>query len=220
MPSQDSSNLNAAQNDSWTSENFWLDLPVKGQPETKEEDDGLRKSLDRFYEMFGRPQPASGDPLSTSVCQCLSQKINELKGQENQKYALRSFQMARIILNQDGCSVLRRHSRDAHFYASGEGSVSLEDEKPIPGLSKEVLHFLLQQNIANVKNEKKTNVRRPAKSSGSVQLSQTLLSSPGENPFPYASENSIFRSKFTFTERTRASDPSESPFGVNDSVAK
>ncbi|XP_004433832.1 PREDICTED: uncharacterized protein C20orf196 homolog isoform X1 [Ceratotherium simum simum] len=143
----DSSNLNAAQNDSWTSENFWLDLPVKGQPETKEEDDGLRKSLDRFYEMFGRPQPASGDPLSTSVCQCLSQKINELKGQENQKYALRSFQMARIILNQDGCSVLRRHSRDAHFYASGEGSVSLEDEKPIPGLSKEVLHFLLQQNV-------------------------------------------------------------------------
>ncbi|XP_014645574.1 PREDICTED: uncharacterized protein C20orf196 homolog isoform X2 [Ceratotherium simum simum] len=138
----DSSNLNAAQNDSWTSENFWLDLPVKGQPETKEEDDGLRKSLDRFYEMFGRPQPASGDPLSTSVCQCLSQKINELKGQENQK------------------------------------------------------------------------------SSGSVQLSQTLLSSPGENPFPYASENSVFMSKFTFTERTRASDPSESPFGVNDSVAK
>ncbi|XP_036101538.1 shieldin complex subunit 1 isoform X2 [Molossus molossus] len=81
----DSSNVNTTQNDSWTSENFWLDPSVKSQPETKTEEDGLRKSLDTFYEMFGRPQPASGDALSTSVCRCLSQKINELKDQENQK---------------------------------------------------------------------------------------------------------------------------------------
>ncbi|XP_001496174.1 shieldin complex subunit 1 isoform X1 [Equus przewalskii] len=143
----DSSNFHTAQDDSWTSENFWLDPSVKGQLETKEEDDGLRQSLDRFYEMFSHPQPAFGNPLSASVSQCLSQKINELKGQENQRYALRSFQMARVILNRDGCSVLRKHSRDAHFYAPGEGSMSLEDEKPTPGLSKDVLHFLLQQNV-------------------------------------------------------------------------
>lgn len=130
----DSSNFHTAQDDSWTSENFWLDPSVKGQLETKEEDDGLRQSLDRFYEMFSHPQPAFGNPLSASVSQCLSQKINELKGQENQRYALRSFQMARVILNRDGCSVLRKHSRDAHFYAPGEGSMSLEDEKPTPGL--------------------------------------------------------------------------------------
>uniref|UniRef100_K9IHN9 Shieldin complex subunit 1 C-terminal domain-containing protein n=1 Tax=Desmodus rotundus TaxID=9430 RepID=K9IHN9_DESRO len=141
------SNLNTTQSDSWTSENSWLDPSAKGQPETNAEDDGLRKSLDSFYEMFGHPQPASGNPLSTSVCQCLSQKINELKGQENQKYALRSFQMARVILNRDGCSVLQRHSRDARFYPLDEESVSLEDEKPTPGLSKDIIHFLLQQNV-------------------------------------------------------------------------
>ncbi|XP_016067535.1 PREDICTED: uncharacterized protein C20orf196 homolog isoform X2 [Miniopterus natalensis] len=81
----DSSHLNATQNDSWTSENFWFDPSVKDQPDTETEDDGLRKSLDRFYEMFGHPQPASGNTLSTSVLQCLSQKINELKGQESQR---------------------------------------------------------------------------------------------------------------------------------------
>ncbi|XP_008537286.1 shieldin complex subunit 1 isoform X3 [Equus asinus] len=81
----DSSNFHTAQDDSWTSENFWLDPSVKGQLETKEEDDGLRQSLDRFYEMFSHPQPAFGNPLSASVSQCLSQKINELKGQENQR---------------------------------------------------------------------------------------------------------------------------------------
>ncbi|KAI5277787.1 shieldin complex subunit 1 isoform X1 [Manis pentadactyla] len=143
----DTSNLNTEQNDSWTSENFWLDPSMKGHPETKTEDDGLRKSLDRFYEMYGHPQPASGNPLCASVCQCLSQKINELEGQESQKYALRSFQMARVLFNRDGCSVLQRHSRDAHFYPPEEGSVSLDDEKPTPGLSKDVIHFLLQQNV-------------------------------------------------------------------------
>nr|XP_035951724.1 shieldin complex subunit 1 [Halichoerus grypus] len=144
---QDTSHLNSEQNDSWTSENFWLDPGVKGQTETKAEDDGLRKSLDRFYEMFGHPQPAARNPLSASVCQCLSQKINELKGQENQKYALRSFQMAQVIFNRDGCSVLRRHSKDTHFYPRGEGGVSLDDEKPTPGLSKDIIRFLLQQKV-------------------------------------------------------------------------
>ncbi|XP_015452758.1 uncharacterized protein C20orf196 homolog [Pteropus alecto] len=142
----DTSNLNTAQNDSWHSENFWLSPSVKGQPETKTEDDELRKSLDKFYEMFGHPQPASGNLLSASVCQCLSQKIDELKGQESQKYVLRSFQMARVIFNRDGCSVLQRHSRDTHFYPL-ERSVSLDNETPTPGLSKDIINFLLQQNV-------------------------------------------------------------------------
>lgn len=143
----DPRNLNTEQNDSGTSENFWLDPCVKGQMETTAEDDGLRKSLDRFYEMFGHPQPAARNPLSALVCRCLSQKVNELKGQESQKYALRSFQMAQVIFNQDGCSALQRHSKNAHFYPQGEGSVSLDDEKPTPGLSKDVIRFLLQQNV-------------------------------------------------------------------------
>ncbi|XP_069351758.1 shieldin complex subunit 1 [Eulemur rufifrons] len=147
----DSNNLNIEQNDSWAFENFWLDPSVRGQSETKEEDDGLRKSLDRFYETFGHLQPASasgrGNPLSASVCQCLSQKISQLTGQESQVYALRSFQMARVIFNLDGCSVLRRHSRDTRFYPLEEGSLSLDDEEPIPGLSKDIINFLLQQNV-------------------------------------------------------------------------
>ncbi|KAL0595424.1 Shieldin complex subunit 1 [Plecturocebus cupreus] len=146
----DTSNLNTEQNNSWASENFWLDPAVKGQSE-KEEDDGLRKSLDRFYEMFGHPQPGSANPLSASVCKCLSQNITQLRDQESQRYVLRSFQMARIIFNWDGCSILQRHSRDTHFYPLEEGSTSLDDEKPKPGLSKDIINFLLQQNIANVK---------------------------------------------------------------------
>ncbi|ELV13419.1 hypothetical protein TREES_T100004639 [Tupaia chinensis] len=143
----DTKSQNTEQNASWTFENFCLDPSVKSELETKEEDEELRKSLDRFYETFGHPQPVSRNSLSASVCQCLTQKITELRGQESQKYTLRCFQMARVIFNRDGCSALQRHSRDVRFYPLGEGSASLDDEKPTPGLSKDVVHFLLQKNV-------------------------------------------------------------------------
>jgi hypothetical protein len=143
----DSRSLNSEQKKLWTSEDFWLEPSVKSQLETKEEDAELRKSLDRFYEMFGCPQPASGSSLSASVCRCLSQKITELKDRESHMYTLRTFQMAQVIFNRDGYSVLQRHSRDTHFYPQEEASASLDNEKPTPGLSKDVICFILKQSM-------------------------------------------------------------------------
>ncbi|XP_011238101.1 shieldin complex subunit 1 isoform X2 [Mus musculus] len=143
----DSNSLNTEQKGSWDSENFWLDPSSKGQLETNEEEDGLRKSLDRFYEAFAHPLPGSGDPLSASVCQCLSQTISELEGQESQRYALRSFQMAQVIFSRDGCSILQRHSRDTRFYPLEQEGSSVDDEEPTPGLSREVIRFLLEQTV-------------------------------------------------------------------------
>ncbi|XP_048204788.1 shieldin complex subunit 1 isoform X2 [Perognathus longimembris pacificus] len=139
--------LNSEQKDSWTSENLWPDPSLKGQAETNEEDAGLRKSLDRFYDVFGHLQLASGNPRSASVCQCLSEKITELKGQESQKYTLRCFQMAQVILNQDGCSILQKHSKHTHFYPLGAADASLDDEEPTPGLSKDIIRYLLKQSV-------------------------------------------------------------------------
>ncbi|XP_076426816.1 shieldin complex subunit 1 isoform X2 [Peromyscus maniculatus bairdii] len=144
---KDSSSLNTEQKGSWDSENFWLDPSVKGQLETGEEEGGLRKSLDSFYEAFAYPLPGSGDQLSAPVCQCLSQTISELEGQESQKYALRSFQVARVVFTRDGCSILRRHSRETRFYPLEQEGSSVEEEEPTPGLSREVIHFLLKQTI-------------------------------------------------------------------------
>ncbi|XP_028734463.2 shieldin complex subunit 1 [Peromyscus leucopus] len=143
----DSSSLNTEQKGSWDSENFRLDPSVKGQLETGEEEGGLRKSLDSFYEAFAHPLPGSGDQLSAPACQCLSQTISELEGQESQKYAVRSFQMARVIFTRDGCSILRRHSRETRFYPLEQEGSSVEEEEPTPGLSREVIHFLLKQTI-------------------------------------------------------------------------
>lgn len=143
----DTCNLNTESKDSWASENYSVDAFVKSQSEAEEEDEGLRKSLDVFYEAFGRPQSASRNPLSVRVCQCLTQKITELGAQESRAYTLRTFQMARVILSRDGCSVLQRHSKDTCFYPLEQTGASLEDEKPVPGLSADVIRFLLQQKV-------------------------------------------------------------------------
>lgn len=143
----DSNSLNTEQKGSWDSEKFWLDPSSKGQLETNEEEDGLRKSLDRFYEAFAHPLPGSGDPLSASVSQSLSRTISELEGQESQRYALRSFQMAQVIFNRDGCSILQQHSRETRFYPLEQEGSSVDDEEPTPGLSREVIRFLLEQTV-------------------------------------------------------------------------
>ncbi|XP_036605852.1 shieldin complex subunit 1 [Trichosurus vulpecula] len=141
----EASNLNSGQNDPGTSENFWLNHSMANQPETME-DGGLRKSLDHFYEVYGQTLPPPRDGLSKAVSHRLSQKITELTSQETQKYALRSFQMAQVILNRDGYSVIQNHSKDVHFYPLEEGNASLDKEKPTPGLSKDVISFLLKEN--------------------------------------------------------------------------
>lgn len=143
----DGSSLNTELKDSWDSETSWLHPSVEGQLETHPEDDELRKSLDRFYEAFAHPLPGSGDQLSAPVCRCLSQTISELEGQESQQYALRSFQMARVIFNRYGCSILQRHSRETRFYPLEQGGSSVDDDEPTPGLSREIIRFLLEQTI-------------------------------------------------------------------------
>ncbi|XP_043836388.1 shieldin complex subunit 1 [Dromiciops gliroides] len=144
-PDSEASNLNSGQNARGTSEDFWLNHSMENQPETME-DDELRKSLDHFYEVYGQTLPPPGDALSVAASHRLSQKITELTSQESQKYALRSFQMAQVILNRDGYSVIQNHSKDVHFYPLEEGNASLDEEKPTPGLSKDVISFLLKNN--------------------------------------------------------------------------
>ncbi|XP_056679476.1 shieldin complex subunit 1 [Monodelphis domestica] len=141
----EASNLNSEQNDAGTSEDFWLNHSMANQPEPVK-DDGLRKSLDHFYEVYGQALPPPEDALSTAVSRRLSQKITELSSQESQKYALHSFQMAQVILNRDGYSVIQSHCKDVHFYPLEEGNASQDTQKPTPGLSTDVISFLLKES--------------------------------------------------------------------------
>lgn len=111
------------------------------------EDTSIRKSLDSFYETCCQQQPSKEDPKYNAASERLALKIQEVANKDGRKYALRSLYMAQMVLNRDGCQVFPDHSSKACFSAPANGEVALEKGKRTPGLSDDVLQFLLKQNV-------------------------------------------------------------------------
>ncbi|XP_076191065.1 shieldin complex subunit 1 isoform X2 [Aptenodytes patagonicus] len=109
------------------------------------EDTSVRKCLDGFYKMHCKKRPDRMDPTYEAASQCLSQKISELANRDGTKYASRCLQMAQVVLNRDGCKIFPNHPTTACFSKPAEGEVVLEDRKRTPGLSDDVLRFLLKE---------------------------------------------------------------------------
>ncbi|KFQ38162.1 Uncharacterized protein C20orf196, partial [Mesitornis unicolor] len=109
------------------------------------EDTSIRKSLDDFYKMYCKKRPDRTDPTYEAASQCLSQRVSELANQDGTKYASRCLQMAQVVLNRDGCKIFPNNPPAACFSKTAEGEVVLEDRKITPGLSDDVLEFLLKQ---------------------------------------------------------------------------
>lgn len=106
----------------------------------------IRNSLDIFYDEYCQKKPADGDQYSKSVLDFLSSRISDLKDGNANKYGLRSFQMAHIILNRDGCDVFKRSSKTANFSPLAIPVMPFESENITPGLSKHVLTVLLKEH--------------------------------------------------------------------------
>ncbi|KAM6082966.1 shieldin complex subunit 1 isoform 2-T5 [Chlamydotis macqueenii] len=109
------------------------------------EDTSIRKSLDGFYKMYCKKRPDRMDPTYEAASRCLSQKISELADRDGTRYASRCLQMAQVILNRDGCKVFPNHPTTACFSKPAEEEVLLGDIKRTPGLSDDVLQFLLKE---------------------------------------------------------------------------
>ncbi|NXF78884.1 SHLD1 protein, partial [Sclerurus mexicanus] len=111
-------------------------------------DPSIRKSLDDFYKMYCTKQSEGTDPTYEAASRCLSQKISELANRDGTKYASRCLQMAQLVLNRDGCKIFPNYPPSACFSKPAEGEVSLEDRRRTPGLSDDILQFLLKQTQA------------------------------------------------------------------------
>ncbi|NXY08329.1 SHLD1 protein, partial [Pteruthius melanotis] len=112
------------------------------------EDPSIRDSLDGFYKMYCRKQPERKDPTYEAASRCLSQKISELEQKDGTKYVSRCLQMAQLVLNRDGCKIFPNHPSSACFSKPTEGEVLLENRTRTPGLSDDILQFLLKQTQA------------------------------------------------------------------------
>lgn len=112
------------------------------------EDPSIRDSLDDFYKMYCRKQPERKDLTYEAASRCLSQKISELEQKDGTKYVSRCLQMAQLVLNRDGCKIFPNHPPSACFSKPAEGEVMLESSRRTPGLSDDILQFLLKQTRA------------------------------------------------------------------------
>ncbi|NWT59070.1 SHLD1 protein, partial [Erythrocercus mccallii] len=108
-------------------------------------DPSIRDTLDDFYKMYCRKQPERKDPTYEAASRCLSQKISELEQKDGTKYASRCLQMAQLVLNRDGCKIFPNHPPSACFSKAAEGEALLENRRRTPGLSDDILQFLLKQ---------------------------------------------------------------------------
>ncbi|KAM8945443.1 shieldin complex subunit 1 [Pelodytes ibericus] len=104
-------------------------------------DSQILTTLDSFYEL-SCPKQCSKE--ENTITDQLSAKISDLHT-KNHIYALRSFQMAKIILNRDGTKVLPNCTKDLAF-SSSEGAESMMNTKPIPGISEDVISFIINSN--------------------------------------------------------------------------
>ncbi|XP_069624935.1 shieldin complex subunit 1 [Ranitomeya imitator] len=87
----------------------------------------IRSSLDAFY------QQSSWRVKNDSLSHRFSEKLSHLSKKQH-FYALRSFQLGKIVLNQEGEKVLQNYSR--------EESKNID---PVPGLSKDVARFIMDE---------------------------------------------------------------------------
>ncbi|XP_040285703.1 shieldin complex subunit 1-like [Bufo bufo] len=105
------------------------------QVESKQglDDVQIQASLDAFYEQ------SSWRGKHDTFSDQLSEKISDLSRKQH-LYALRSFQLGKIVLNQEGEKVLQSRSSENVF--SRENT---KNGEPVPGLSKDVVRFILDQ---------------------------------------------------------------------------
>ncbi|XP_044300089.1 shieldin complex subunit 1 isoform X3 [Varanus komodoensis] len=113
----------------------------------KYEEPSIEKSLEVFYGTCCQKKPSGGSPAYEAASQSVSAKIADLTDQEGMAYALKSLQIAQMVLNRDADKILPQHFSSTCFSTSTKTSISLEETKQMPGLSDEILQFILKGNL-------------------------------------------------------------------------
>nr|XP_060642104.1 shieldin complex subunit 1 [Anolis sagrei ordinatus]XP_060642112.1 shieldin complex subunit 1 [Anolis sagrei ordinatus] len=139
--------MKAAATNCVNSEQFHnSELPLSWTYEQKgEEEAAIRKSLDTFYGTCCQRTPFGGSPAFEAASQSVSTKITDLAGKEGTEYMLKSLRVAQMVLNREREKMFPQHSSDTCFSTATKAGLGLEEAKDVPGLSDDILQFILKQ---------------------------------------------------------------------------
>ncbi|XP_069811213.1 shieldin complex subunit 1 [Dendropsophus ebraccatus] len=126
---QSSDALIVTQQSATTLNSFHKQEAMQGHSDVR-----IRASLDAFYKQ------SSWSGKNDTLCHQFAEKISKLSEKQH-FYALRSFQLGKIVLNQEGEKILQNRSHNNLFSSRKE----TQDAIPVPGLSKDVISFIIDQ---------------------------------------------------------------------------
>ncbi|KAG8431365.1 hypothetical protein GDO86_018950, partial [Hymenochirus boettgeri] len=122
-----------------------LESPFKsGTSQSFTDDDEIRNSLDAFYELGNQKEFTNIDDPSIAILHQLSTKISDSPA-SRKPYALRCFQLAKVIVSQECTKVLQNQPRDSIFISPTDTEIGA-NAAPIAGLSEDVRSFILKHS--------------------------------------------------------------------------
>ncbi|XP_033859817.3 shieldin complex subunit 1-like [Acipenser ruthenus] len=123
---------------------FNIVLSASERPrEGEEEEDFTGKNIDSLYSNSSKPE--NTDRMFQLISDLLASKVSQLKEKGEKKYVVRSFQMAQILLNSHGTKIFQNH----HASSTKSSDSTAEKIRPIPGLSVDVIKYILD-NIKEI----------------------------------------------------------------------
>ncbi|XP_067844499.1 shieldin complex subunit 1-like [Heptranchias perlo] len=106
----------------------------------------IAQTMEDFFKDAGQRKLVESNPVSEQIAHLLTSKISQLKEERGGQYLLRSFQMALVLFNRHGAKIFQKGNfENLHFSSSVNSAVDSAEFNPMPGLSKDVVNFILQK---------------------------------------------------------------------------
>ncbi|XP_078412554.1 shieldin complex subunit 1-like [Cetorhinus maximus] len=105
----------------------------------------VTQTMEEFFKDAEQRKLLASNPVSEQIAHLLTSKISQLRKEGGGQYLLRSFQMALVLFNRQGASIFKKETIKGGHFSSVNSAVDSAEFSPLPGLSKDVVNFILQE---------------------------------------------------------------------------
>ncbi|GCB63182.1 hypothetical protein scyTo_0011578 [Scyliorhinus torazame] len=105
----------------------------------------ITQTMEDFFKDTEQRKLLESNPVSKQIAHLLTSKISQLKKEGGSQYLLRSFQMALVLFNRHGAIIFKKETIKGEHFSSVNSADNAAEFNPLPGLSNDVVSFILQE---------------------------------------------------------------------------
>ncbi|XP_078086460.1 uncharacterized protein LOC144504649 [Mustelus asterias] len=105
----------------------------------------ITQTMEDFFMDAEQRKLLEPNPVSEEIAHLLTTKISQLKAEGGGRYLLRSFQMALVLFNRHGANIFKKEAIKCGHFSSVNSAADSAEFNPLPGLSEDVVSFILQE---------------------------------------------------------------------------